>query len=246
MERLRSLGLDAALNEFGVWNYFTMDRANTSDFYPDGDLFPCTVTFDLSKYDSAPDSLWLGNLSSSYAEFLFLGDWRAEDGLKVSFDTDAGITTENSIVFYNSPRDYRIDRLVSGKTLAFGKSWNRATLVSTCTTIPNADGQLRFSTERDMSAAVTGRPVSAFSVEGAYPNPFNPATTVRFTLPVAGKVTVKAYSVTGQKVADLFEGVLSAGEKNILWKPSGLSGGVYFVTVTSGFGTRTAKVLLLK
>ena len=120
-------------------------------------------------------------------------------------------------------------------------------LVSTCTNT--------FLTRMDSSGSprngarlhgVAERPLSAFAVTGVYPNPFNPATTIRFTLPREGRVTVKAYNVTGQKVADLFDGVLSAGEKNILWKPSGLSGGVYFVTVATASGTRTAKVLLLK
>ena len=44
------IGLGAALNEFGVWNYFTNKRANTVDFYPDGNLFPYTVLVDLRKY----------------------------------------------------------------------------------------------------------------------------------------------------------------------------------------------------
>ena len=125
------------------------------------------------------------------------------------------------------------------------RSFKKAVLV-----ISNASssgtGRLIYSLQYAHSTGVAERPVSVFSIIGAYPNPFNPTTTIRFTLPKEGKVTAKVYNVTGQKVANLFDGILSAGENTILWKPSGLSGGVYFVTVASGNETRTAKVLLLK
>lgn len=241
-------GLDAALNEFGIWNYFTKDRANTEQFYSDGNLFPYSVSLDLQKYESTPDSLNISSLSSSFAEILFIGDWGQEDGLKINFSTNKALATINSLIFYNTPRDYMIHHLgLSGEILPLGKKWNRAVLVSTCANTFSTNGRFRFTAEwYNVSAGVAERPLSAFAFSGAYPNPFNPSTTIRFILPKEGKVTINAYNITGQKVANLFDGVLSAGEKNILWKPSGLSGGVYFVTVASDNETRTAKVLLLK
>lgn len=242
------IGLGSALNEFGTWNYFTSDRANTTNFYSDGDSFPYTVSTDLEEsVHPVSDSLDIGHLSSGYVEFLFIGDWGDGDALKVDFSADSGLSHENSLIFYNTPYDFRIVKLeYSGVTVSLGKTWNRAILVTTCTNIASADGIFRFNAVWSDETGVAELPVQAFTITGVNPNPFNPATTIHFSLPAQGKVSVRAYNIAGQKVADIFEGVLSAGEKNIMWKPSGLSGGVYFITVTSPHGSRAVKVLLLK
>ena len=88
--------------------------------------------------DSTLDSLEAGNLSSSYAEILFIGDWGAQDGLKINFTADEGLTTENSIIFYNSPQDYQIHHLDrSGKTLPLGKNLESARCWSAPAPIPS-------------------------------------------------------------------------------------------------------------
>jgi len=87
---------------------------------------------------------------------------------------------------------------------------------------------------------------SAFAVEQNSPNPANPATTISFTLPEAGSVTVDVFNVAGQKVDTLANDFMESGRHSVVWDGSKFSTGVYFYTVTSGDFSRTMKMTLLK
>ncbi len=87
---------------------------------------------------------------------------------------------------------------------------------------------------------------SAFSVAQNTPNPFNPSTTISFTLHKAGKTTVEVFNAAGQKVETLLNANLSAGAHSVVWNSARQSAGVYFYTVKSGEASRTMKMTLLK
>jgi hypothetical protein len=87
---------------------------------------------------------------------------------------------------------------------------------------------------------------AAFSVAQNSPNPFNPTTTISFTLTAAAKTTVDVYNVAGQKVDTLVNGSMSAGSHSVVWNASKFSAGVYFYTVKSGSFSKTIKMTLLK
>ncbi|MDP2983924.1 MAG: T9SS type A sorting domain-containing protein, partial [Candidatus Latescibacter sp.] len=78
------------------------------------------------------------------------------------------------------------------------------------------------------------------------PNPFNPATSISFTLAKAGKVTVDIFNAAGQKVDTVVNTTMNAGNHSATWNASRFSAGVYFYTVTSGDFSRTMKMTLLK
>jgi len=88
-------------------------------------------------------------------------------------------------------------------------------------------------------------------LEQNVPNPFNPTTTIPFTLAAAGPVELVVYDVRGAHVATLFVGSLAEGRHEIDW--SGLddsgrpvSSGQYFYALTVGKQTRSNKMVLLK
>jgi hypothetical protein len=62
----------------------------------------------------------------------------------------------------------------------------------------------------------------------AYPNPFNPSTTLKFNVPRAGKVSLKVFDVRGRMVADLHDGDLPAGAFQTLFCGENLPSGAYF------------------
>jgi hypothetical protein len=71
----------------------------------------------------------------------------------------------------------------------------------------------------------------------AFPNPFSHATTLRFSLPEDGSATLKVYSMTGEEVAVLFDGMAEAGfDYEIEWKPENVSAGVYFARLITNDG----------
>jgi flagellar hook assembly protein FlgD len=94
--------------------------------------------------------------------------------------------------------------------------------------------------------AVADAVPEAFAVAQNSPNPFNPATTISFTLSKAGKTTVEVYNMAGQKVDTLLNSPLNAGLHSVVWNAARFSAGVYFYTVRSGDFARTMKMTLLK
>jgi DNA-binding beta-propeller fold protein YncE len=96
-----------------------------------------------------------------------------------------------------------------------------------------------------------GVPRLALAVEPNAPNPFNPWTTVGFTLPDAGPVRVTVVDVAGRIVATLLERSLPAGRHVVEWTGDTAAGrtapsGVYFIRVESGGATASRKMVLLR
>jgi len=87
---------------------------------------------------------------------------------------------------------------------------------------------------------------SAFAVAQNTPNPFNPTTTIGFSIPEAGQVSIDVFNVAGQKVETVASGFMSAGSHSVTWDASGFSAGIYFYTVRTGDYARTMKMTLLK
>jgi hypothetical protein len=80
-----------------------------------------------------------------------------------------------------------------------------------------------------------------------YPNPFNPRTTVSYTVPSRGHVSVRVYDTRGAHVATLVAGEKAPGAYTADWNPgAAISSGVYFARIEHGGSTRTKKMVLLK
>lgn len=88
--------------------------------------------------------------------------------------------------------------------------------------------------------------VADFEVAGNYPNPFNPETQIRFSLPDAGEVTVKVMDVLGREIAEVVSARLTEGIHSVPFSGAGLSAGVYFYQVKFGTQVKTGRMLLLK
>ncbi len=87
---------------------------------------------------------------------------------------------------------------------------------------------------------------ATFQLSPNYPNPFNPATTIRFGLPVASAVTVTIYNVLGQRMATLAEGRFQAGWHAVQWNAQDAGSGVYFYRIEAGAFREARTMLLLK
>lgn len=80
----------------------------------------------------------------------------------------------------------------------------------------------------------------------AVPNPFNPATVIRFTLPEAGHVSLVVVDVRGRHVAELVNGPLPAGEQSVRFDGSGLPNGFYQFFLHTRWGVLAGRMLLVK
>jgi len=84
-----------------------------------------------------------------------------------------------------------------------------------------------------------------------YPNPFNPTTTISFSIPVESEVDLSVYNIKGQKVKQLVSEQLSAGEHSVIWNGEDASGkkvssSIYFYKLSTKDETLMKKMVLLK
>jgi len=87
---------------------------------------------------------------------------------------------------------------------------------------------------------------TSFVLSEAYPNPFNPTTSINLSIPEAGFVTVQVYNVMGQLVSTLADGYMDASDYEMTWDAGSFSSGLYFITATTVNNSSTQKVMLLK
>jgi len=85
-----------------------------------------------------------------------------------------------------------------------------------------------------------------FSVSNAYPNPFNPSTSLNLVLDADANVTVKVFNVMGQLVDVVTDGQMTVGTHAITWDASQVASGVYFINTEIGSTLNRQKVMLLK
>jgi plastocyanin len=85
-----------------------------------------------------------------------------------------------------------------------------------------------------------------FELEQNYPNPFNPSTRINYSVPSASFVSLKVYDILGNEVALLVNEEKPAGEYQLKFDASELTGGVYFYQLTSNSFVETKKMILMK
>ena len=107
------------------------------------------------------------------------------------------------------------------------------------------NGGVTFVSEEQIYAAPTN-----FMLLQNFPNPFNPTTTIQYSIPQRSNVTLKVYDILGNEVATLINEERNLGSYEVQFSATGgasdLSSGIYFYKLQSGSFTSTKKMLLLK
>jgi len=91
----------------------------------------------------------------------------------------------------------------------------------------------------------------AFALHGAAPNPFNPATVLRFSLPVAGHAALQVYDVQGRLVRTLVDGHRAAGPGEVRWDGRDQAGrrvasGTYYARLRAAGQTSVRSLVMVK
>ena len=140
----------------------------------------------------------------------------------VGFVNGNGTTTETSAYSFT-------DEVTSGKYLYRLKQID-------------FDGAFEYSNEIEVEVS----PLTEFSLEQNFPNPFNPTTTINYQIIKNDFVSLKVYDILGNEVATLVNEEKPAGSYEINFNASSLSSGIYFFKLQAGSFIETKKMLLLK
>lgn len=89
------------------------------------------------------------------------------------------------------------------------------------------DGAYKYSKEIEFKSNI---PVS-YSIEQNFPNPFNPTTMIRFSVPVDASVKIKLYNMLGEETAVLLNGQRPAGTHELLFNAANYSSGIYLYSI---------------
>jgi hypothetical protein len=98
-----------------------------------------------------------------------------------------------------------------------------------------------YSVDVEQSAQPQG-----FALEQNWPNPFNPTTTIAFTLDHAGAATLQVHNLLGETVATLVDGPVQAGRHTVDFDASALASGVYIYTLEAAGLSESRKLVVLK
>ena len=163
--------------------------------------------------------------------------------VRFSGDTKLCRTNECVIEITNSSRQVTLECEINN-----GESWE----------IVDGDGRVTLCSDilvlglNDISESLILRKSDPFQtpMEGAlysvYPNPFNPLTTIQFTLPEAGDVSLWVYDLQGKLVEILVNEKLTSENHTVQWNAEEFSSGVYFVILKSGEYFQSQKMILIK
>ena len=87
---------------------------------------------------------------------------------------------------------------------------------------------------------------AVFALGEAYPNPFNPSTTIAYSVPETQKVTLNVFNTNGQLVQTLVNGMIERGAHKVIFDASNLSSGVYVYSLQAGTESSLKKMVLVK
>lgn len=85
-----------------------------------------------------------------------------------------------------------------------------------------------------------------FALHPAFPNPFNPSTTLQFEVPVDSRISLRIYDVSGRLVDELVNEVYSAGTHAVIWNAGDIATGMYLVQFESENYRQIQKIMLMK
>ncbi len=91
-----------------------------------------------------------------------------------------------------------------------------------------------------------GKLPSTFSLSQNFPNPFNPTTTINYSIPKSSFVSIKVYDLLGKEVATIVNEEKTAGNYSVTFNANKFSSGIYFYRMQSGKYAEAKKLILLK
>jgi hypothetical protein len=164
------------------------------------------------------------------AQILVYSDYANRDPIPFTFEVVTGRGFSTPI------KDYQVLNLQTGKYEAKSIFSGRQEY-----------SILRFGDEDEPEDNTLSTP----QLYGNYPNPFNPTTTISFSLPNEQEIELTIFNIKGQKVKTLYSGSAEVGEHTVIWEGKDnndkrVSSGIYFYKLKTNNKELTRKMLMMK
>jgi hypothetical protein len=159
--------------------------------------------------------------------------------------TDGGIYASPHLVD-NVVFQWKAPAVTSGPVKFYAAAFQAA---STSSTSGGQSSTVTLTATESAATAVTETPAvpREFTLSQNFPNPFNPSTMLRFTLPETGVTTLKVYNIQGEEVATLFHGTAEAGSiVQATFHAGSMASGIYFARLEYNGKRLVQKMLLMK
>lgn len=198
------------------------------------------------------------NYSTDVFQALGIDTWQGSSMSKVASFQSATITT-------NLPTGVTYPLLINGENVAidFGVTYDRSMVIDQQGVIRYYDGshfgghnwsEINNVIRGLLSAVkISDGPVSLFNFElkANYPNPFNPSTTIPFSIDKPQNVKLQIYNITGKLVYTLIDALVAPGQYELMWDGRNTNGnrvssGVYFSRLSGDRQSQVKQLILLK
>ncbi len=219
-------------NEFGMIWTIEVDLYNTKWFVPfiaylwrfDGETWEKIDNAPRNIYSIATDksnNLWCGTLGVSVYDGAQWTNYTKEDGL--------------------------LENVVN----AIAIDDNNVKWIGTTKGLQSYDGEEWISYRIETSLIDSADDPNEFIIMSNHPNPFNPSTTITFTLPSSGFTSLVIYNIMGQEVRELVSETVMPGVHSVTWDGKDgignpVSSGVYISRLKMGGHIATGRMLLMK
>ncbi|MCF7811404.1 right-handed parallel beta-helix repeat-containing protein [bacterium] len=221
-----------------VWNV-PDDRAASADYSLKKRAIP--VHFSSVTPTGCNMSILILNTGDSYEVGVF-----TKNGICVG----AGVVTDDEpcgiAIWGDDPTTDETDGALENDQLSF-RCWNGSAESELQTEWIEGNGTYLTDGFAVVStdAISTALPLT-YGLEGAYPNPFNPVTTISYQLPKMAQVTIRIYDIQGREITTLVDREVKAGFHRAVWNGMEMASGLYICRMETGGFCQSRKIILIK
>lgn len=137
-----------------------------------------------------------------------------------------------------SDRAYDLQNISQSEYIIAGSTFDAVNFNEATLTVINDDAA--------PAGVIEENKITGFNLDNAYPNPFNPSTKIRYSIPQLSQVQIKVFDVLGKEIETLVNEEKPAGTYELTWNAVSLPSGVYIYQLRTSSFIETRKMILLK
>ncbi|MBN2103690.1 T9SS type A sorting domain-containing protein [bacterium] len=173
--------------------------------------------------------------------------WQCTAGGQVTVDlSDPNVGLISMDAFSDSPANQEMQERISYDDYPNGHWFNFPYHTISTIGVSPFRITLSFSAGSSVSVDDQGRIPENFMMAEAFPNPFNPFTTIRYTVPKVCHVNLIIYDLLGREITTLVNEIKTPGKYLVKWNGQNRAAGIYLAHLTAGEFTNTKKLILQK